>query len=93
MELLISLISGTLTAGIAGGVAKRLNMGALVNSAAGICGGGLGAYLVSRLGNEGPAWIAGFSDSGVILVCVILGGTGGLAVLAAAGLVRNVLTR
>lgn len=93
MELLVSLISGALVAFFAGGAAKRIDMGAPINTVAGICGGGLGERIASLLGNGGPAWISGLSDAGVIVGYAAFGGIGGLAVLSGLGLVRNVLTR
>ena len=93
MELLVSLISGALVAVFAGDASRRIDLGAPVNTVAGICGGGLGERLASLLVTGGPAWISGLSDAGVIVGYAAFGGIGGLAVLSGLGLVRKVLKR
>ena len=40
MELIIGLISGAVGGNVAGGVLKNLNQGTLINSLAGVVGGG-----------------------------------------------------
>jgi len=63
MELLIGLISGAVGGNVAGGVLKNLNQGTLVNSIAGIVGGGLGGWHLGMIGAPDLAGAAGVKQS------------------------------
>ena len=90
MELIIGLIAGAVGGNVAGGIFRKLNMGMLVNSVAGIIGGGLGTQALYMLG-------AGSMTQGVDLAGVLgqvsTGGVGGGALLALVGLIRNATSR
>lgn len=90
MELLISLISGAIGGNVAGGLMKNLNQGAIVNSLAGLIGGGLGGQILAMLGMSASG---GGMDIGAIVGQVASGGVGGGVVLAIVGVVRNMMAR
>ncbi|WP_299923063.1 hypothetical protein [uncultured Pelagimonas sp.] len=95
MEMIIGLISGAIGGNAAGGLFKNLNQGVLINSLAGIVGGGLGGTILSALGvggMEGAAGAMGSFDVGSILTQVAGGGVGGGVVLAIVGMIRNKIT-
>ena len=52
MELIISLIAGALGGNAVGAVAKNLNLGVLLNSVAGIVGGGLGSQIIGNIAHK-----------------------------------------
>ncbi|MBV6638670.1 MAG: hypothetical protein KI788_22515, partial [Mameliella sp.] len=70
MELFIALISGAVGGNLAGGLVKGINQGTLINSIAGIVGGGLGSTLLGMLGAPdvaGQAGAVGGLDIGTII--------------------------
>lgn len=91
MELIIGLIAGAVGGNVAGGIFRKLNMGMLVNSVAGIIGGGLGTQALDMLG-AGSMTQGGVDLTGV-LGQVATGGVGGGALLALVGLIRNATSR
>lgn len=91
MELLISLIAGALGGNAAGGLVKPLNQGPLINSLAGIVGGGLGGQILGALGAGGAA--AGGMDIAGLIGQLASGGVGGGVLLAVVGLIRNTLAK
>ena len=74
-----------------GGVLKNLNQGTLINSIAGIVGGGLGGSILSAMGAGGLA--DGGMDLAGIIGQVAGGGVGGGVVLAVVGLIRNAMAK
>lgn len=91
MELIIGLISGAVGGNVAGAAIKNINQGTLINSIAGIVGGGLGSSL---LGMAGAGAIAGGGmDLMGIIGQVASGGVGGGVVLAIVSVLRNALTK
>jgi uncharacterized membrane protein YeaQ/YmgE (transglycosylase-associated protein family) len=94
MELIIALLSGAAGGNIAGALLKNYNMGTLLNSIAGIVGGGLGGSILSMLGAGGVAEAAGSGlDLGSIIGSVASGGVGGGVLMVIAGLVKQALAR
>ncbi len=93
MELIIGLLSGAVGGNVAGMALKNLNQGTLINSLAGIVGGGLGAQILGMLGAGGMAAdaAAGGMDIGAIVGQVAGGGVGGGVLLAIVGVVRNAM--
>jgi len=91
MELIIGLLSGAIGGNVAGGLLKNLNQGTLINSIAGIVGGGLGSTVLSSLGAGGAA--AGGMDIASIIGQIASGGVGGGVVLAVVGLIKNALAK
>ncbi|MCT4557669.1 MAG: hypothetical protein N4A61_06375 [Pelagimonas sp.] len=90
MELIISLIAGAVGGNAAGGILKNLNQGTLINSIAGIVGGGVGSQI---LGMAGIATGGGGMDIASILGQVASGGVGGGAALALVGGVKNMMAK
>ena len=96
MELIVGLLSGAVGGNAAAKVIGNLNQGTLINSIAGVVGGGLGGTTLSALGAPdlaGAAGEAGGLDFGAIIGQVVGGGIGGVGVLAVVGLVRNMIPK
>ena len=96
MELIISLIAGALGGNAVGAVAKNLNLGVLLNSVAGIVGGGLGSQIIGMLGGAGvadAAAAAGGLDIGSIISSIASGGVGGGVLMAIVGVVKGMMAK
>jgi hypothetical protein len=93
MELIISLIAGALGGNAVGAVAKNLNLGVLLNSVAGIVGGGLGSQIIGMLGGADAAAAAGGLDIGSIISSVASGGVGGGVVMAIVGVLKGMMAK
>ena len=90
-SLLISLISGAIGGNVAGKAIKKIDLGTLWNSIAGILGGGLGSQLLGLLGIEaGPS---GELDLTAILGSVASGGAGGGVLLAVVSIIKKALLK
>jgi len=90
-QLIISLIAGAVGGNVAGAAIKKISLGTLGNSIAGILGGGLGAQILSAAGLG--AALDGSTDLTAILSSVASGGVGGGVVLAAVGVVKSLLSK
>lgn len=90
VPLLINLACGAIGGNVAGGVVKKISLGTLGNSLAGILGGGLGGQILAMLGLM-PGGEGGAIDLTSILGNVGAGGVGGGVVLAIIGVIKNVL--
>ncbi len=90
MELIISLLSGAVGGNLAGALFKKISLGTLWNSVAGIVGGGLGGTLLGALG---VAAGSGGMDVGSIIGTVASSGVGGGVLLAIVGLIKNAMAR
>lgn len=93
-QLIIGLISGAVGGNAAGMASEKLNQGTLVNSIAGIVGGGLGSSVLSNF--MSPDALAGMAqagglDLGAIATDVAGGGIGGAAVLALVSVAKRVM--
>ncbi len=84
---IIQLISGAVGGNLAGSPMKKLSLGTLLNSVAGVIGGAGGAQLLAKF-TELPI---GTGDWKQILGSVASGGVGGGVVLAIVGLIKSVL--
>lgn len=91
IPLIINLLCGAVGGNVAGGLIKKLNLGTLGNSIAGIVGGGIGGQLLGMLGMTAGG--DGGLDLTSILSNVGAGGVGGGVVLAVVGVIKNVLAR
>jgi uncharacterized membrane protein YeaQ/YmgE (transglycosylase-associated protein family) len=89
LPVIINLICGAVGGNVAGTLIKKINLGTLGNSLAGILGGGLGGQLLGMLGLTGGE--AAATDIGAILQNVGAGGVGGGVVLAVVGAIKNAL--
>ncbi len=96
MELLIGLLSGAVGGNVAGKALKTFDQGTLINSIAGIVGGGLGSTVLGMLGAPdlaGAAGSAGGLDLGSIIGQIAGGGVGGGVVLAIVSVVRKAMAK
>lgn len=89
IPILISLVSGAAGGNAVGQVAKKLDLGVLGNSIAGILGGGLGATLLSMMGMGGGGAAGGGVDIGSIVTQIACGGAGGGTLMAIVGAIRQ----
>lgn len=90
MEFLIPLLSGAVGGNVAGGLVEKLNQGTLINTIAGIAGGGLGGVVMNAMGMASGA---GSMDVGSIISQVASGGIGGGVILAVVGVVRGMISK
>lgn len=91
LPLIIQLISGALGGNAAGSLIKKLSLGTLGNSIAGIVGGGLGGQLLGMLG-VGAATTGGM-DIGSIIGSIAGGGVGGGVLMAIVGIIKQALAK
>lgn len=87
--LIINLLCGAVGGNAAGALIKKINMGTLWNSVAGILGGGLGGQLLGMLGIA--AGQDGSLDLSSIIGNVAAGGVGGGSVLAVVGFIKSMM--
>lgn len=90
-QLIISLISGAVGGNIVGAAAKKISLGPLGNSIAGILGGGIGGQVLSMVGLGGA--LDGSTDLSAILSSVASGGVGGGVLLALVGVIKSALAK
>jgi uncharacterized membrane protein YeaQ/YmgE (transglycosylase-associated protein family) len=87
VNLIIQLVSGALGGNLAGGLLKKLSLGAALNSILGIAGGGLGGQLLNSLGfgdTGGPG-----TDVWSVVGNILGGGVGGGLLMAVVGAIRK----
>lgn len=89
--LIISLVTGAIGGNAAGKIFKKLDLGTLGNSLAGILGGGLGGQLLSMVGLTASP--SGDLDLSAILGSVASGGVGGGAVMAIIGAIKKAMAK
>ena len=90
MELIISLLAGAVGGNAAGALIKRIGQGVLVNSIAGILGGGIGGQLFALLFGGAPTTGV---DLDAVVTQIVGGGLGGGVLLAIVSLVRGMLNK
>lgn len=96
MELLVSLIAGAIGGNLVAGLMKNHNLGLMINSFAGVIGGGLGGQVLAAIGAGGlahSATVGGALDPAALAGQVAAGGLGGAAFLVTLGTMRNLMTR
>ena len=92
LPLIIQLLSGAVGGNLAGSLIKKLTLGTLGNSIAGIVGGGLGAKLLGLMGvATSTVGATGGLDLGSIIGSIAGGGVGGGVLMAIVGLIKNAL--
>ncbi|MEM8733241.1 MAG: hypothetical protein AAGG44_03405 [Planctomycetota bacterium] len=90
VPILINVACGIIGGNAAGSIFKKISLGTLGNSIAGILGGGLGGQLLGMLGlSAGPD---GAMELTSILGNVAAGGVGGGVVLTVVGFVKSLLS-
>ena len=90
--LILNLVSATVGGNVFGRFIGSLNQGTIINSIAGILGGGLCGSILRMLGAPDMAGMAGDAagmDIGALLGQVASGGVGGGVLLAIVGFVRS----
>jgi uncharacterized membrane protein YeaQ/YmgE (transglycosylase-associated protein family) len=90
VDLVIQMVSGALAGNGAGALLKKLSLGTIGNSIAGILGGGIGGQLLGLLALA-PAATASGPDAGSIVASVLCGGAGGAVLVAVSGAVKKAL--
>ena len=91
LPLVIQLLTGAVGGNVVGKLAKRIDLGVLWNSVAGIIGGGLGGQLLGMFGMEaGPS---GSLDVSSILGSVASGGVGGGVLMAIVGAIKSMMAK
>jgi hypothetical protein len=96
LPLIIQLASGAVGGNIAGALFKKINLGTLWNSVAGILGGGLGGQILGLLGVGGAAAAGAAGDSSTVDLMSILqsigsGGVGGGVLMAIIGVIKKAM--
>lgn len=91
-EFVIGLLAGAIGGNLVGIFARKLSLGALVNSLTGIVGGGIGAQVIGviiyNIVSDGAA---PGPDITSMLISIISGGVGGVVVTAIIGKLRNLM--
>lgn len=91
LPLIIQLLTGAAGGNLVGKLAKKIDLGVLGNSIAGIIGGGLGGQLLGMLGVAAAP--SGALDLNAILGSVASGGAGGGALMAIIGVIKSLLAK
>ena len=92
LNLIIQLLGGAVGGNIAGGLLKKLSLGTLWNSIAGIVGGAGGGQLMNALGLFG-AQPSGSLDISSIVGNVLSSGVGGGVLIAIVGLIKKLVKK
>jgi hypothetical protein len=90
LALVIQLVSGAVGGNAVGGLVKKLDLGVLGNSIAGILGGGIGGQILAWLTNSAAAG-GGSLDLESILKSVASGGVGGGVLMAIVGAIKQAM--
>ncbi len=92
-SLIIQLICGALGGNGAGAMLKKMSLGPIGNSIAGIIGGGLGGQLLGLLGVGAADPATSGMDLGGIVSSVLGGGVGGGVLMAIIGVIKNAMAK
>ena len=90
IALIIQLLCGAVGGNLAGGLLKKLSLGTVGNSIAGILGGGLGGQILGLLGTGGGG-TGGALDLGTIIGSIVSGGLGGGILMAIIGFIKSLM--
>ena len=90
IALIIQLLCGAVGGNLAGGLLKKLSLGTVGNSIAGILGGGLGGQILGLLGIGGGG-TGGALDLGTIIGSIVSGGLGGGLLMAIIGFIKSLM--
>ncbi len=93
VALLIQLVGGATGGNIAGSLLRRMSLGPVGNTIAGMVGGGVGTVLLE--GGLGPSQRAALAllDPGAVIGEIAAAGVGGGAMMILVGLLRQILSR
>lgn len=93
VALLIQFVGGATGGNIAGSLLRRISLGPIGNTIAGMVGGGIGTVLLD--GGLGPDHAAALTllDPGAIIGEIAAAGIGGNAMMVFVGLLRQWLSR
>ena len=92
VTLIIQAVSGGIGANIVGKLAKKIDLGLIWNSVAGILGGGLGGQLLNMIGVATVSG-GGSPDLVSILSNIGTGAAGGGVLMAIVGLIKNAIAK
>jgi uncharacterized membrane protein YeaQ/YmgE (transglycosylase-associated protein family) len=87
IALIIQLVCGAAGGNLAGALFKKLDLGPVGNSLAGILGGGLGGQILQHLTGAGSNAL----DLQGIISSIAGGGIGGTILMAIVGLIKSML--
>jgi hypothetical protein len=97
VSLIIQLASGAIGGNLAGSLLKKLSLGLLGNSLAGIVGGALGGQILERAIGLAPTIAtgagAGAPDVGAVVSQIAGGGVGGAVMMVIVGLLRSAFAK
>jgi uncharacterized membrane protein YeaQ/YmgE (transglycosylase-associated protein family) len=88
VSLIVSLISGAAGGNIAGALIKKISLGVLGNSVAGVLGGGIGSQILGGLLGGGTS-----ATGGGMLGSVLGSGVGGAVLMVIVGIIKNMLMK
>jgi len=95
VSLLVQLVSGAVGGNVAGGLLRKMSLGVLGNSLAGIVGGGIGGQILNSVLGVGGAAGGSIMDAGIgaIISQIAGGGVGGGVVMVIVGLLRRMFAK
>jgi uncharacterized membrane protein YeaQ/YmgE (transglycosylase-associated protein family) len=102
LSLIISLISGAVGGNVAGAAMPEKNLGGILNTVAGLIGGGAGQFILRALGvlaashvagPEGTANAASSLDIGALLANIGVSGVSGGALTAIIALIKDAMAK
>ena len=91
MGLLIALFCGGLGGNMAAGIYRAMGLGFVLNSAAGILGGGAGWYALDRAGPEALIGLLGGGIEAAFAAPALAGAVGGFVALMIVGSARRAI--
>ena len=91
VALLIQLVAGATGGNIAGSLLRRMSLGPIGNTIAGMVGGGIGNVMLN--GVLGPGQVAALAvlDPGAVIGEIAAAGVGGGVIMVLVGLLRQAL--
>jgi hypothetical protein len=93
VTLLVQLVSGALGGNIVGGILRRLSLGVVGNTLAGIIGGGIGGQLLTVLYDLPGAAPTGGLDPTALGGQVASGAIGGAVVMLVVGILKSLFAK
>lgn len=96
INAIISLISGAIGGNIAGAAMPQKNLGTIVNTIAGLIGGGLGEFILKAAGIIATANVAGAgteADISSIIASIATGGISGGVLTAIIALIKDAVQK
>ncbi len=93
VSLLIQLASGAIGGNLAGTLLKKMSLGLLGNTLAGIVGGGLGGQILEQVLGVGTATAASGLDLGSLIPQIAGGGVGGGMLMIVVAILRKLFAK